>query len=298
MEIKNLYTFKTILEEGSFANAANKLGYTQSTITFQIRQLEDELGVVLFEKIGRRMVLSQAGAGLIPYIDEALDSFERLQNVGRKTIDLTGELNIILSETLLCYKLDQVISEFHRLVPKVQLKLRSLSCYATKKAIIEGSADIGICYDVGEADERLCIHSLGQVELLLVTSANHYLEVGDALDFTSQNCHIPTSFITDEPDGLFRKQFEKYIKDHHLQLDSTIELWSTSTIKSLVKSGLGVAFLPSFTVEEELSNGSFVSLAHHIPDENTRAIYLHHKNKSISRPMKLFMDLLEEYSHI
>lgn len=168
----------------------------------------------------------------------------------------------------------------------------------SKKAIIEGSADLGICYDVGEADERLCIHSLGQVKLLLVTSANHYLEVGDVLDFTSQNCHIPTSFITDEPDGLFRKQFEKYIKDHHLQLDSTIELWSTSTIKSLVKSGLGVAFLPSFTVEEELSNGSFVSLVHHIPDENTRAIYLHHKNKSISRPLKLFMDLLEKYSHL
>lgn len=298
MEIKNLYTFKTILEEGSFGNAANKLGYTQSTITFQIRQLEEELGVVLFEKVGRRMVLSQAGENLISYIDEALSAFERLQNVGKNLHELTGELNIILSETILCYKLDQVISEFHRIVPKVQLKLRSLSCYATKKALIEGNADLGICYDEGEMDDRLCIHSLGKIDLLIVASAKHYLSLEDKMDFTAQNISIPTSFITDEPDGIFRRQFEKYIKERNLQLDSTIELWSTSTIKSLVKSGLGVAFLPSFTVEEELSNGSFISLAHHIPCENTRAIYLYHKNKYISQPMQIFMNLLEQYSRM
>ena len=147
MEIKNLYTLKTIIEEGSFGNAANKLGYTQSTITFQIRQLEAELGVTLFEKIGHRMILTPAGESILPYIDETISAFERLQNVGKDLNSVTGELNIILSETLLCYKLDEVISEFHRMVPKVQLKLRSLSCYATKQAIIKGNADLGICYD-------------------------------------------------------------------------------------------------------------------------------------------------------
>ena len=69
-------------------------------------------------------------------------------------------------------------------------------------------------------------------------------------------------------------------------------------IKSLVKSGLGISFLPSFTVEEELSKGEFISLSHHIPCENTRAIYMYHKNKSISKPMQLFIDLLEQYSHL
>lgn len=93
MEVKNLYTLKTILEEGSFQNAAVKLGYTQSTITFQIRQLEEELGVVLFEKIGRRMVLSQAGENLIPYIDETLFAFERLRNVGKELSEMTGTKN-------------------------------------------------------------------------------------------------------------------------------------------------------------------------------------------------------------
>ena len=234
----------------------------------------------------------------MPYIDETISAFERLQNVGKGLNAVTGKLNIILSETLLCYKLDEVISEFHRMVPKVQLKLRSLSCYETKQAIINGNADLGICYDESDDDDRLCIHSLGHVDLLLVASSKLYKELGEQLDFTLSHITLPTSFITDEPDGLFRRQFERYVKDKEIKLESTIELWSTSTIKSLVKSGLGVAFLPSFTVKEELAAGTFVSISHHIPCEKTRAVYLHHKNKYISQPMKIFMELLEQYSHL
>ena len=60
MEFKYLHTFRTIIETGSFTKAAEKLNYTQSTITFQIGQLEQELSVKLFEKIGRKMVLTKA----------------------------------------------------------------------------------------------------------------------------------------------------------------------------------------------------------------------------------------------
>ena len=67
MELKYLNTFKVIVEEGGFTKAAERLNYTQSTITFQIGQLEQELSVKLFERIGRKMVLTKAGERLIPY---------------------------------------------------------------------------------------------------------------------------------------------------------------------------------------------------------------------------------------
>ena len=70
MDLKNLRTFQTVVQEGGFNKAAEKLNYTQSTITFQINQLEQELGLRLFEKIGRRMVLNQAGQQLLPYAAE------------------------------------------------------------------------------------------------------------------------------------------------------------------------------------------------------------------------------------
>ena len=79
MELKYLNTFMTIIEEGSFVKAAEKLGYTQSTITFQIGQLEQEFSVQLFEKIGRRMVLTKAGEQIMPYITEVLNSVRKMK---------------------------------------------------------------------------------------------------------------------------------------------------------------------------------------------------------------------------
>ena len=73
MELKYLNTFKVIVEEGGFTKAAERLNYTQSTITFQIGQLEQELSAKLFERIGRRMVLTKAGERLIPYVGRCIE---------------------------------------------------------------------------------------------------------------------------------------------------------------------------------------------------------------------------------
>ena len=78
MEIKYLQTFLTIVEEGSFSKAAKKLNYTQSTITFQVNQLENEFSITLFEKIGRNMLLTEAGKQFIPYVKNVLNEIDKL----------------------------------------------------------------------------------------------------------------------------------------------------------------------------------------------------------------------------
>ena len=296
MDIKNLYTFKTILEEGSFINAASTLGYTQSTITFQIRQLEEELGISLFEKIGRKMVLTQAGENIVPYVQDTIEAYEKMKNIGKDYSQICGELNIILSETIFCYKMQQVISEFHQLAPNIKLKMKALSCHITKQALIAGSADLGICYDESEVDARLSIKPLGNCKMVLVASQQLVSKMGiDSLDFTKKDTSIATSFITDEPGGIFRKNFEDYIKLHHITLQPTIELWSTETIKSMVLADTGVAYLPQFVVQKELDSKTIVSLPHHISYEKIRAIYCYHKNKYVTPQMELLIKLLDKY---
>lgn len=78
MELKYLQTFQTIIKEGSFSKAAETLNYTQSTITFQIGQLEQALSVKLFEKIGRRMLPTKAAEQLYPYVKDVLASVDRM----------------------------------------------------------------------------------------------------------------------------------------------------------------------------------------------------------------------------
>lgn len=297
MDIKNLYTLKTILEEDGFNNAASKLGYTQSTITFQIRQLEEELGIKLFERIGRKMVLTKAGESVLPFVDETLAAYEKLHNIGKSSFELKGDLNIILSETLLCYRMNNVIKDFHLQAPNIRLKLRTMGCYATKQMLIDGNADIGICYDEHEKDERLVINSLGESPMSLVTSASLYEKLGsDLLDFRKIDTKIPVSLVTDEPNGIFRLRFEKYLKVNNISLDSTVELWSTETIKAIVMSDVGIAYLPRFVIEKEINAGTMIELPHNIPGKDFRMIYAYHKNKYISPQLKLFMDLLEKYT--
>ena len=146
MDIKNLQTFKMIVNEGSFTKAAAKLNYTQSTITFQMKQLEQELAIQLFEKVGRNMNLTEAGKELIPYVDEVLASLERLSGMGESLDQLKGELTVDVAETILCYQMAPVLKEFHRMAPQSKLFLRSTNCYEILEKLRTGRTDLGVFY--------------------------------------------------------------------------------------------------------------------------------------------------------
>ena len=144
MDLKYLNTFRTIVDEGSFSKAADRLNYTQSTITFQIGQLEQELNSRLFEKIGRRMVLTKAGEQLIPYVDNVLDSVDKMRNFERDLAECRGDLHIGVGETLLCFRLPAILKEFHEMAPNARLFIRSMNCYDIRDELLDGSLDLGI----------------------------------------------------------------------------------------------------------------------------------------------------------
>ena len=125
MDLKYLNTFRTIVEEGSFSRAAERLNYTQSTITFQMGQLEGELSAQLFEKVGRRMrhqpgwpaAAALCGPGAGRGGPDALFP-------GGPLTQCRGEITIGVAETLLCYRLPPVLKAFHRQAPGARLFLR------------------------------------------------------------------------------------------------------------------------------------------------------------------------------
>ncbi len=109
MNLKRFLTFKTIVEEGSFLKASQKLYCTQSTITFQIKQLEQDLSLRLFEKIGRKMVLTQAGENILPYVYELIRVMENIEGMAQKQgSEPTGELKVLVAETQLAYKMAKI----------------------------------------------------------------------------------------------------------------------------------------------------------------------------------------------
>ena len=136
MDTRSIVVIKTILEEGSFQKAAQRLNCSQFTVTFQVRQLENELSVRLFERLGRRMVFTPAGKSILPHMEAILHSMQAI-TACNDPASLHGELRVAVAESLLSYKLHALLGDFVERAPAVKLQLHSLrACLETSAFIV------------------------------------------------------------------------------------------------------------------------------------------------------------------
>ena len=289
MELKNLRTFQAVVDQGSYQKAADGLGYTQSTVTVHIQQLEEELGVPLFERTGRRMVLTQVVERALAQARELLAAADRLAQLGRAGYELSGTLRVDMAETLLCYKTQTVIQTFRKLAPQVRLIIRSRNCLDIVENVRSGVCDLGVGYDMDWSRDALEVETMGEYEVILLASPEFCHP-----DFVTHNQRKPVSLITDEPDSVFRRQLEDYLRLRAITLDATLELWSIETIKRCVISNLGFTYLPRFIAEDELADGRLVELIAPISGVRFPALCARRKNRWVTPAMELFTRLLRE----
>ncbi|MCP1111369.1 LysR family transcriptional regulator [Ohessyouella blattaphilus] len=293
MEIKYLHTLKTVLDSGSYLKAAERLGYTQSTVTFQMQQLEQELSLQLFEKIGRKMVLTQAGRDILPIVEDILCSVDRLTTHGKKLSQIKGTLKVAMPESLLTYQMQPVLKAFRAAAPGVTLSMRSLNCYAIRDQITNGEVDIGIHYDVGGYGKTIITEKISEHNTVFIASP---ALSGTDKDFITPHQKKDICLIYSDPSSLSYKTASRYLTDRDILMASEMELWSTEALKRSVISNLGVALIPEFAVADELKKGLLQVLPLPLERQTTSVMITHHKNKWISPAMETFIQLAREYS--
>lgn len=292
MELKYLQTFRTIIETGSFLNAVRRLNYTPSTITYQMQQLEQELSVKLFEKIGRKMVLTQAGRELLPYVDAVLQSVEQLKNYGRESAQLNGTLKIAIPETLLTYQMQPVLQKFREKAPGVKLSVQCLNCYYIRDEVVNGKIDLGVHYDVTRKGESLTVTHLTDFSLAVIVSPALSEEMCDLITLGRCNS-IPV--ITNDDQSIYQKMLDQYLHEKQIAMETVMNLGSVETVKGCVRSNLGMALLPRYTVAKEIRQGTLREL--NVPgltDKKLTTVCTCHKNKWITPAMKLFIELTQQ----
>ena len=291
MNTKNLLTFKTILETGSFQKAADKLSYTQSTVTFQMKQLEEELAIKLFEKIGRKMELTQAGKDILPYIDTILQGVEQINNYGKSLSEITGSLKLAIPDSILIYTMQPFIQAFLHEAPNIQLVINSLQSGEVNQSVMDGTSDIGINCEKEYYPDTIIHKKAGTYKIRLVASpfVNNNL-----LDFITPHQRKPFSLICNEPDGYYQLEMNKYLAGKDIVLNPPMKVQSIEAVKRCVMNNLGIAVVPSYSVTEELKNGSLKLIKTELNEKIFNSIYLYHKNKWISPQMQLALDLLEK----
>lgn len=291
MELKYLCTVKKIIETGSYQGAAAALNYAQSTITFQIKQLERELSVQLFEKNGNRMELTQQGKEILPLIDNVLFSVEELCCYGNNESEIRGSLVVALPETLVTYQMQPVLKAFKEKAPHVKLSIQVMNCYSITDQMINGNISLAIHYNVGNYPKSITTKEIGTYPLVLVSSPNL-----DELsrDFITPNQKKSLCHIQNDPNALYLKFLHQYLRQKNITLETELEVWSIEAIKRSVMSNLGVALLPRFTVDDELRQGLLSEVPIDLQDSTITAMCVYNKNKWKSPAMKLFLQILDE----
>ncbi len=291
MNTKNLLTLKTILETGSFQKAADKLNYTQSTVTFQMKQLEEELSIKLFEKIGRKMELTQAGKDILPYIDTVLQGIEQINNYGKNLSEIKGSLKLAIPDSILIYTMQPFIQKFLHEAPNVQLIINSIPSGEINRSVVDGTADIGINCEKASYPDTVIHKKTGIYRVLLVASPFVNSEL---LDFITPHQRKPFSLICNEPDGYYQIEMDKYLEEKDIILNPYMKVQSIEAVKRCVMNNLGIAVVPSYSVVEELKSGSLIPIKTEIDEKVYHGIYIYNKNKWISPQMELALRLLDE----
>jgi DNA-binding transcriptional LysR family regulator len=176
MELRQLATFKTVAEVRGITRAAEQLGYAQSSVTAQIQALEEELGTPLFDRLGKRIVLTQAGQRLLEYARRLLAMHDEAVQAVRSHSVPAGTLTIGSPESLAAFRLPAVIQEYKKRFPQVTVILKPGSCWEMRALIRQGELDVAFLMDT-ETDEEsdLQVEPLITEEMALVASTGHPL---------------------------------------------------------------------------------------------------------------------------
>src|SRR5262245_8885167 len=169
MDLSDLNTFSAVARCGGVTRAASELGTVQSNVTSRIRALESEIGVSLFERHSRGMLLTGAGRRLLPYVDRMAALMREAVVATRDDGVPKGALAIGSMETTAAVRLPQLLARFHRDFPAVQLTLRTGPTAALVNDVLEGTFDGAfVCGPIEHPD--LAAVSVFKEELVLVTA--------------------------------------------------------------------------------------------------------------------------------
>ncbi|MER7954101.1 LysR family transcriptional regulator [Streptomyces sp. NPDC096030] len=255
MELRLLVTFEKVATVLSFTRAATELRYAQSSVTGQIRALESSLGVELFERLGSRIRLTEAGERLLPYARRMIELAEE----ARTAVVATGEepagtIAVGTMESLTSYRLPPLLELFHHRYPKVRLSLRPTLGDETRQALRQGTYDIGFLMEPETEHAGLEAEVLAEEPLTLVASPRHRL--AGRTDLASADL-AAGQLVGTEPGCPYRDLFERELREWSPPF---MEFGTLEATKRGVAGGLGIALVPRVTVSEELASGALVAL--------------------------------------
>ncbi|WP_019640424.1 LysR family transcriptional regulator [Paenibacillus fonticola] len=289
MELKQLQYFMAICEELHFTRAAEKMGVSAPNISQQIRRLEEELGVLLFDRIGKTIVLTEAGAilhehgaAVFGHLQQASDAIADLKQMRGGSLSigvLPGDADLVFNDLLL---------NFHQTYPAISLSL--LETTKVTEQVLDRSIDIGIT--IGPViDERLTSIPLFHEEFSLAVSTNDPLA---AEEFISLSRLRTMKMVMFPPDHQCRKLIDRFCMDNGFTLKPHMVTTTLSSILQMVQNGVGACVLPRLLLVN-LNNTDIKAVHLRNPTPSQDICLIYRSDRYIGYAMRTFIKTLRAY---
>ncbi|TDQ41151.1 LysR family transcriptional regulator [Aureibacillus halotolerans] len=282
MELRQLLTFKTIVDTGSFSAAAEELGYAQSSITAHMKALEKELGQPLLDRLGKTVQLTQTGRRFLPYVEEMLSLHDTALEAVTQNDTPSGPLTIGATESMMVYWLPGFINHFKKMHPAVELQVVPVDYLTVATQLQQNEMDIAMLLEKPSwKPPNVTALPFQEERLSIVQSAQHFPV--ETMLFTEKACS-------------WRPIFEEYLHQHGQGIFQKLELPSVEAIKQCVLCGLGISMLPNFVVEEQIKKGELVATAWDTTHHSLQMFAAVHQNKWHSANMTAWLDTIQLFT--
>lgn len=289
MDIRNLNTFIQVAELGSFSKAGEQLGYSQPTVSVQIKQLELELGYKLFDRVGHMVRLTDKGQDTLLYAQQILRLSQQMADPA--SAETMTTIRLATADSLCIPLLGKELSRLRTQHPNIAIHLTTAGTGELFRLLDHNEVDLVCTLDTHIYNNSYVIAAEEPVGVHFVVAANHPLAQKGLLTKTDLICQ---DFLLTERGMSYRRLLDEWMARDSLQIQTVLETGSADLILRLVEQGVGMSFLPDYVTAEAAACGRIVRLSAEDFHPELWVQLLYHKNKWLSRPMQAVLSHLSE----
>ena len=295
MENKNVAAFVKVVEYNSFTKAAESLGYSQAAVTAQIKALEHELEVLLFDRIGKRICLTQAGRTFLPHALNMLKAEEEAVHSVRPASELSGELRLCSASSYASAVLPDLLLKFLRLHPGVRITVK-VSDYPEDTTRMLARGEIDFLAEVGDEfayPDFLQAGKRPEPMVFVTYPGNPLLKKKDitVADVVSHR------FVTADIDiAGYSILLEKQLQQLGLAIDCALVLGSVGGVINVLRGGFGSSFIPKYAAAKYLDSGELSEIPVRDLQVSVFSYFLYSRDRWLNPVMREFIRAVEEGS--
>ena len=291
MELRNLITFIHVAELGSFTKAAEQLDYSQSTVSFQIKQLEDELDCLLFERINHTITLTERGHELVSYAHKVRSLTDEFKETLENDNGCCGHIHIVTPDSVCDDMINRIYIDFHDKYPGISIKFTTADTTVMFDMLDHNEADVIITLDNHSYHKDYVIAKEKPISMHFVANAKS--KFANIKNLSIRDI-INEPFILTEYGQGYRRVFDKELAKKSLEITPILEIGRTDIITSLIAKGNMLSFLPDFVTKNLVKTGELCYLD--VCDINIEIWeqLIYHKNKWMSKALKTLLNYIIE----